>query len=83
MKKAVLIAVTAAIVTSCGSSKDLIRRSDISITTQDEKVLYLKDTGTGRSIYEVWMSGTYGKGTQVYLINESEFEKMIKKVKNS
>jgi hypothetical protein len=80
MKKAVLIAL---IVASCGSNKDLIQRSDISITTQDEKILYLKDTGTGRSIYEVWRSGTYGKETQVYLINESEFEKMIKKVNKS
>jgi hypothetical protein len=80
MKKAVLIAL---IVASCGSNKDLIQRSDISITTQDEKILYLKDTGTGRSIYEVWMNGTYGKETQVYLINESEFEKMIKKVNKS
>ena len=80
MKKAVLIAL---IVASCGSNKDLIQRSDISITTQDEKIIYLKDTETGRSIYEVWMSGAYGKETQVYLINESEFEKMIKKVNKS
>lgn len=80
MKKAVLIAM---IISSCSLSEDLIQRSHISITTKDEKILYLKDTEASRRIYEVWMSGAYGKETQVYLVNELEFEKMIKKAKKS
>ena len=82
MKK-LIVAIGVILLASCSSSKDLIQRSDISITTQDEKILYIKNTVTGRTIYETWQSGAYGNATQVYLVNESEFEKMTKKVRNS
>ena len=78
-----MVAIGVILLASCSSSKDLIQRSNISITTQDEKILYIKNTVTGRTIYEAWQSGAYNNATQVYLVNESEFEKIIKKLRNS
>ena len=77
--KTLIVAVGVMILSSCGSSKDLVQRSDVAITTKDEKTLYLKDSQTGRQIYDTWMSGIYGTETQVYLVSEPDFEKMSKR----
>lgn len=77
--KTLIVAVGVMILSSCGSSKDLVQRSDVAITTKDEKILYLKDSQTGRQIYDTWMSGIYGTETQVYLVSEPDFEKMSKR----
>jgi len=77
--KTAILAIGVIVLSSCSSSKDLIHRSDIAMTTRDEKVLYLKDNQMGRHIYDTWMSGVYGTETQVYLVSESDFEKMSKR----
>lgn len=77
--KTLIVAVGVMILSSCGSSKDLVQRSDVAITTKDEKTLYLKDSQAGRQIYDIWMSGIYGTETQVYLVSEPDFEKMSKR----
>jgi len=77
--KTAILAIGVIVLSSCSSSKDLIQRSDVAITTKDEKILYLKDSQMGRQIYDTWMSGVYGTETQVYLVSEPDFEKMSKR----
>lgn len=79
MKNLVILAGLAA--ASCTTQKAMVQKSDVAITTADEKVLYIKDGPIGSNLYATWVAGAYGTDTEVHLISEAEFEKMKKKVR--
>ena len=69
--------------TSCGGPRNLIRQSDVAVTTEDERVLYLKKDPTGELIYNSWRSGAYGDSTMVYLVPPMKFETLLRRAKSN
>ena len=79
MKNLVILAALAAV--SCTTQKTMVQKSDVAITTADERVLYIKDGPIGSNLYATWVAGAYGTDIEVHLISEAEFEKMKKKTR--
>lgn len=64
---------------SCGGPRTLVVHSEVAMTSEDERVLYLKGDGIGLMMYETWMSGAYGDSTQVHLLTPTQYETLLKK----
>lgn len=76
MKKLISISLLV-ILASCGSADTvaLVQKSDIVISTPDERIVWIKDDQHGAALYEYWQKGTFGE-VEVHLVSTEKFEKM-------
>ena len=76
MKKLISISLLV-ILASCGSidTAALIQKSDVIISTPDERIVWIKDDQHGAALYEYWQNGTFGPA-EVHLVSVEKFEKM-------
>jgi hypothetical protein len=75
-----LILLSLVILGSC-KSPELVMVSEVSVVSSDYKQVYFKESDHGTFMYKTWLTGIFGNTTEVLLLNEEEFEVLVKKIK--
>ena len=71
--------------TSCSTQRvyqhksDYRLRSDVTITDETEKIIYIADGEVGTMIYEMWIEGHYGSDYTPVLLEAKTFHNLMKK----
>lgn len=77
-----IIFLIAILTTSCSASKDVyIMRSNVVVTSENQKIIYIKDDSVGSLIYKHWQSGCYGNDYIPVLVTDHTFMKLSKLAK--
>lgn len=63
----------------CQSPQTLIVRSDFTVMNLDSTKMWIKDTDSGKNLYEVWKKGEFGNDTKVYLVDSVRFNNLVGK----
>jgi len=68
------------LLTSCKSAKACyVQRSNITITNDQEGLIYIRNNDVGQMIYSHWVRGTYGSDYKPVLVTDSTFNVLIRK----
>lgn len=66
--------------TSCTSTKACyVQRSNITVTNEQEGLIYIRNNDVGQMIYSHWSRGTYGSDYKPVLVTDSTFNILIRK----
>ena len=64
----------------CKSAKACyVQRSNITITNDQEGLIYIRNNDVGQMIYSHWVRGTYGSDYKPVLVTDSTFNVLIRK----